>query len=60
MVYYRIRFKDNKVTVWNANVQHVRKLALCLSGIKEIEKKIVDKDTLEEYNKIKKKVKRGN
>jgi len=59
MTYYRIRFDDNKVTVWNQNEQHVRKLAFCLKGVKEIETKTVDKQTLKEYNSIIKR-KRGN
>jgi hypothetical protein len=52
MTYYRIRFDDNKVTVWNQNEQHVRKLAFSLKGVKEIETKTVDKQTLKEYNDI--------
>lgn len=59
MIYYRIRFNDNKVTVWNQNETYVRTLASKLSGVKEIEKKIVDKDKLKEYNEIIKR-KRGN
>lgn len=52
MTYYRIRFDDNKVTVWNQNEQHVRKLAFNLKGVKEIETKTVDRQTLKEYNDI--------
>jgi len=59
MTYYRIRFKDDRVTVWNQNEQHVRKLAFCLKDVKRIETKVVDKKTLKEYNEIVKKVKRG-
>lgn len=59
MKYYRLRFPDNKVTVWNNNQQEVIELARKLGNVK-IEEKTVDKATLEEYNRIMKKRKRGN
>lgn len=59
MKYYRLRFPDNKVTVWNNNQQEVIELARKLGNVK-IEEKTVDKETLEEYNRIMKKRKRGN
>lgn len=58
MKYYRLRFPDNKVTVWNNKREEVEILAQKLKNVK-IEEKEVDTKSIEEYNRIIKR-KRGN